>query len=341
MKRWQQNDGTVFPLGATWVEEEQAWNFAIYSRHAEQVILLLYGDCDFQQPEVRFEFDYLRNKSGPIWHCRLSADQVGKARFYAYQMSGPPPGRGFAWHAFDDKKLLLDPYARDVYFPPGFSREAAQRPGSNEGEAPLGVLRPIACHVDWRGDRPVRHDADLIIYEMHVRGFTVRDNSGVSVENRGTFAGVVEKIPYLKELGITAVEFMPVFQFDPEEDNYWGYMPLNFFSPHEKYCTEPDDCLQHVEFASMVRELHAADIEVIIDVVYNHTCEGDQRGPNYSFKGIDNTTYYILSGNPQQPFSNFSGTGNTLHTANRAVRQLVIDSLRYCCLLYTSPSPRD
>lgn len=312
MKRWQQQDGSAFPLGATWLREERAWNFAIYSKHAERVTLLLYGEDEIREPLVRYQLNHLRNKSGPIWHCRLSADQTSKAAFYAYQIGGPPPAPGFAWHEFDEEKVLLDPYARDVFFPPDFSREASRKPGSNEGEAPLGVLRPIACEVDWRDDRPVRHDADLVIYEMHVRGFTVRENSGVSETHRGTFAGVVEKIPYLKELGVTAVELMPIFQFDPQENNYWGYMPLNFFSPHEQYCAQPDDCLQHVEFAHMVRELHAAGIEVIIDVVYNHTCEGDERGPVYSFKGIDNSSYYMLSGDPKQPFSNFSGTGNTL-----------------------------
>ena len=147
--------------------------------------------------------------------------------------------------------------------------------------------------------------------------------------NRGTYAGMVEKIPYLRELGITAVELMPVFQFDPQENDYWGYMPLNFFSPHQAYASQPTVCSPHREFRDLVSALHAADIEVILDVVYNHTCEGDETGPCYSFKGIDNSSYYLLTGDPRHPYANYSGTGNTLHTANRATRRLIVDSLRY------------
>jgi glycogen operon protein len=224
---------------------------------------------------------------------------------------------------------LIDPYARDVFFPSSFARIAAQSPGSNEGKAPLGVLHSIECGFDWDNDRQIRHRHDLVIYEMHVRGFTQRDNSGIEASKRGTFAGVVEKIPYLQELGVTAVELMPIFQFDPQEGNYWGYMPINFFSPHEDYTVNSNRCLPETEFREMVQALHAANIEVILDVVYNHTGEGNESGPTYSFKGIDNTTYYMMTGNPAHPYSNFSGTGNTLHTMNRAVRQLIIDSLRY------------
>ena len=126
-------------------------------------------------------------------------------------------------------------------------------------------------------------------------GFTKNPNSGVSPDRRGTYAGVIEKIPYLKDLGITVVELMPIFQFDPQEGSCWGYMPLNFFSPHHGYSSRPSGCDQHNEFRAMVKALHDADIEVILDVVYNHTAEGDQRGPVYSYKGIDNSTYYLMS----------------------------------------------
>ena len=329
MKSWKSIEGAPFPLGVSWVAEERSHNFALYSKHAETVTLLLYRDDDLVTPALQFQLDYLRNKSGPIWHCRVPATKTKGAKFYAFRIGGPPPSIGYGWHGFDSEKVLLDPYARSVFFPPAFDREAARNPGPNDGRAPLGILQTEECVFDWSGERRVRHGSDLVIYEMHVKGFTQRANSGVPVEKRGTFAGVIEKIPYLQELGITAVELMPVFQFDPQEENYWGYMPLNFFAPHHEYAVAPSTCEQHNQFRAMVKALHAAGIEVILDVVYNHTCEGNDNGPTYSYKGIDNSTYYMVSGDSNSPYSNFSGTGNTLHTANRAVRQLIVDSLRY------------
>ena len=232
MYNWHRSEGAPFPLGVTWVSGDEAYNFALYSKHAERVELRLYGRNELHAPEFVFEFDPLCNKSGPIWHCRVPQEQVDGALYYAYRVDGPQPTSGFELHHFDCEKLLLDPHARDVFFPKDFSREAARLPGSNEGRAPLGVLETTRCAVDWEDDTPVRHDSDLIIYEMHVRGFTRRKNSGIPYASRGTFDGVTRKIPYLKELGVTAVELMPVFQFDPDEGNYWGYMPLNFFAPH-------------------------------------------------------------------------------------------------------------
>jgi glycogen operon protein len=328
MSRWESAEGSPIPLGASWIESENAYNFAIYSKHAEKVALVFFGD-DLVTPVYRYEFEYLRNKTGPIWHCRIPDAALAGATLYAYQIDGPTPGPGFEWHTFDPEKVLLDPYARDVHFSPSFDREAARRPGSNWGRAPLSVLDSRESPFDWQDDAPVRHQSDLIIYEMHVRGFTHRENSGVAPEHRGTFAGIIDKIPYLQQLGVTAIELMPVFQFDPQEDNYWGYMPLSFFAPHDAYCVNPESRHQHLEFCGMVQALHRAGIEVILDVVYNHTCEGDERGPTYSFKGIDSTTYYLMTGKRDSPFANYSGTGNTMHTSNRAVRQLILDSLRY------------
>ena len=326
---WHCRDGSLWPLGVRWVAKEQAYNFAIYSKHATAVELLLFNETEFERPTRTFDLDSKNHKSGPIWHARVSALDVQDAKYYAYRIDGPQPTGGFELHHFDSQKILLDPYARDVFFPPKFDRMAAIAPGENMGKAPLGVLPSSSVQFDWGADFPIRHGADLVIYEIHVKGFTQHPSSGVHDDLRGTFLGLVEKIPYLKRLGITAIELMPVFQFDPQENNYWGYMPLSFFAPHDGYCSRSGASDQHTEFRELVKQMHLAGIEVILDVVYNHTCESDHLGPTYSFKGIDTSTYYIMSGDSRHPFSNFSGTGNTLHTSNRATRQIIVDSLRY------------
>ena len=327
--RWEKAEGCPVPLGAIWIEEDQAFNFALYSKHAEAVHLLLFSKADVVHPLLEYSLDYLTNKSGPVWHCRIQAQAAQGAAYYAYRVDGPAPQLGYNWHNFDFEKILLDPCARSVFFPAGFSREAACRPGSNAGRAPLGVLPTELSEFDWGDDRQPRHDSNLVIYELHVRGFTRHPNSGIPEAQRGTFMGVIDKIPYLVELGITAVELMPIFQFDPDDGNYWGYMPLNFYAPHHAYATDGANSGQQHEFCEMVKALHQAGIEVILDVVYNHTCEGDHQGPIYSFKGIDNSTAYMMTSDPQRPYANYSGTGNTLHTANRFVRRHIVDSLRF------------
>lgn len=325
---WEERNGSPTPLGVSWIVREQAWNFALFSHHAESVELLLFRDGELATPVLIVEFDVPRNKSGPIWHCRVPLASACDARYYAYRITGP---RHFTngFDAFDDEKLLLDPYAKSVYFPENFDREAARRPGTNIGAAPMALLNDCLCDSGSLHRVPLRHGSDLIIYEMHVRGFTKHASSEIAPDKRGTFSGVVERIPYLNQLGVTAVELMPVFQFDPEDGNYWGYMPLSFFAVHHSYSMTPDICAQRNEFRTMVDALHAAGIEVILDVVFNHTCEGDHRGPTYSFKGIDNSSYYISSADRRLPYANFSGTGNTLNTSHPAVQQLVLDSLRY------------
>jgi glycogen operon protein len=323
---WFSKEGSAFPLGATWLPDEKAYNFALYSKHATRVTLLLFGEDETTAPLVEVEFNHKINKSGRIWHCRLARDEMRGARYYAYSIDGPPGGNAYDLHTFDSDKILLDPYARQVYFPDSFDREAAKGLGSNMGRAPLGVLFEDDVRFDWGDDSVQFHEHDLVIYEMHVRGFTQNPNSGVAAHRRGTFLGVIDKIPYLQELGVTAVELLPVHQFDPQEENYWGYMTLNFFAPHAQYASQPDNALE--EFRMMVKALHAAGIEVLLDVVFNHTAEGDQRGPCYSYKGIDNSTYYITSGDPSNPYKNFSGTGNTLHCKNRYVSRMILDSLR-------------
>lgn len=328
--RWASTEGLPFPLGPTRIEEEGAYNFALYSKHAQSVTLLLYTESDLVNPVLAYRFDYFKNKTGRVWHCRIPLVSMRGAAYYAYSIDGPAPNGRFEWHGFDRDKILLDPYAKSVFFPPAFDRLAAVRPGSNAGKAPLGVLTGDSEHFDWQGDhRLPRHEADTVIYELHVGGFTRNLNSGVREEARGTFAGLVEKIPYLKDLGITVVELMPVFQYDPSDGNYWGYMPLNFFSPHHGYLSDHTLKAQHNEFREMVKALHQADIEVVLDVVYNHTGEGDHTGPVYSYKGIDNSTYYLMADRPGAPYENFSGTGNTLNCANRYVRKMIMDSVRH------------
>ncbi len=192
------------------------------------------------------------------------------------------------------------------------------------------VTNPHA--YDWEGDVPLKRPwSRTIIYEMHVRGFTAHPNSGLEESQRGTYAGLVRKIPYLQQLGITAVELLPVFQFDPQDappgrTNYWGYSPVSFFAPHQAYSSRREPLDAVYEFRDMVKALHRAGIEVILDVVFNHTAEGDARGPAQCFRGLDNATYYLLEGDR---YANFTGTGNTLNGNHPVVRRMIVDSLRY------------
>lgn len=326
--RWTPREGKSFPLGVSQVDSGRAFNFAIYSKHARSVELLFFTASKLEEPSYSFHFDPLRNKSGPVWHCRIPDEQIVEADYYAYRIGGPDPEPGFNWHSFDLEKLILDPYATSIYFPESYDRDASRMPGSTMGRAPLALLRDDQKNAEHR-ERERRHEWDLVIYELHIGGFTRHPSSGLPPDLRGTYTGVIEKIPYLLELGITAVELMPVFQFDPGSDEFWGYMPVSFFAPHHGYSSRPETCSQHSEFRAMVRALHEAGIEIFLDVVYNHTAEGDERGPLYSLKGIDNSTYYMLTGDDARPYANFSGTGNTIHTRNRAVRQLIVDSIRH------------
>ena len=317
-------EGSCCPLGATWVASRQAYNFALYSRWAYGVSLLLFRDRNDATPVLTVPLTHPGYKTGRVWHCLLPEACLDGARYYAYRVEGPSGPE----HCFDADKILLDPYAKAVVFPDAFSRAGTGRPGSTAGRAPLGVLGLDRVPFDWSGDRRPRHGADLVIYEAHLRGFTRNTNSGVTEVHRGTFRGVIEKIPYLQQLGVTAVEFLPVFQYDPDEANYWGYMPLSFFGAHGAYASSPEPEEQIREFREMVKALHIADIEVILDVVYNHTAEGDETGPTYSYRGIDNSSYYLLDGSGRR-YRNDSGTGNILNTAQPAVRKLILDSLRY------------
>jgi isoamylase len=319
--------GRTYPLGAT--VTGGGVNFSIFSRSGTGVELLFFDRQDDARPARVLRLDPSTNRTYHYWHAFVPGVQTGQ--IYGYRVEGPfDPANGLR---FDPAKVLLDPYARAVVVPGGYSREAARSEGDNTATAMKSVVVDPRAY-DWEGDTPLKRPcAQTIIYEMHVRGFTRHPNSGVAEKTRGTFAGLVEKIPYLRGLGITAVELLPVFQFDaqdcpPGRVNYWGYAPVSFFAPHQTYSSRRDPLGPVDEFRDMVKSLHRAGIEVILDVVFNHTAEGDQRGPTLSFRGLDNPTYYILD-RDRSRYANYSGTGNTLNANHSIVRRMIMDSLRY------------
>jgi isoamylase len=322
-----ESDGECCPLGPTLTTEGA--NFSIYSRNASGVELLLFDSDDSDRPSRTFSLDPYLNRTYHYWHTLAPGVEPGQ--IYAYRIHGPfCPSMGLR---FDPSKILLDPYARRVVVPKNYSREAAANPGDNTSCAMKNMLVDLRSY-NWENDRPLRTPSSrTIIYELHVAGFTRSPNSGVADKMRGTYAGLIEKIPYLHDLGITAVELLPVFQFDAQDCppgvvNYWGYAPVSFFAPHQAYSSNPNGSGPLDEFRDMVKALHRAGIEVILDVVYNHTAEGGASGPTFGFKGIDNPTYYILEGDKSR-YANFTGTGNTLNGNHCVVTRMILDSLRY------------
>ena len=320
-------EGRSFPLGAT-LSAEGA-NFSIYSKHATGIELLLFDSVDDDRAKRVISIDPATNRTYHYWHVFVPGVKAGQ--IYAYRVRGAfDPSSGMR---FDPAKVLVDPYGRAAVVPKNYSRAAARDKGDNAAVAIKSVVTNPHAY-DWGGDAPPkRPSSQTIIYEMHVRGFTCHPGSGVSEKSRGTFAGLIEKIPYLKELGITAVELMPVFLFDsqdapPGRVNYWGYAPVSFFAPHPAYSSRQDPLGPLDEFRDMVKALHREGIEIILDVVFNHTAEGDHDGPTLSFRGFDNPTYYILE-QDRSRYANYSGTGNTLNANQPIVRRMVLDSLRY------------
>ena len=319
--------GHSAPLGATVVRG--GVNFSLYSRNATGVDLLFFDREDDPIPSHIVPIDPVANRTYHYWHKFVPG--VHSGQIYGYRVHGDfAPARGLR---FDATKVLLDPYGRGVAVPKGYSRAAAIAKGENTASAMKSVVIDISGY-DWEGDAPLRRpSSQTIIYEMHVRGFTQNPNSGVSADSRGTYRGLIEKIPYLQDLGITAVELLPVFQFDALDCplglvNYWGYAPISFFAPHRAYSSRQDATGPVDEFRDMVKALHRAGIEVILDVVFNHTAEDDERGPTLSFRGIDNITYYVLE-KDRARYANYSGTGNTLYANHPIVRRMILDSLRY------------
>jgi glycogen operon protein len=341
--------GHPLPLGAT-VTADGA-NFAIFSRHATRVWLMLFENPTDDTPCHEFELSPVANHTGDIWHIHLSGVQHGQ--LYLYRMDGPyQPEQG---HRFNRYKPLLDPYARALTGGPDvdwdFSHSFGYDRTSDKADLSFSTTTNLAgmpkCIAyggddgfDWQGDRPLNRPLnETIIYETHVRSLTCHPSSGV--EHPGTYGGVVEKIPYFKELGVTAIELLPIHQFDEWEfrrfnpksgerlRNYWGYNTLAFFAPKGRYShLGADRGQQVIAFKEMVRALHQAGLEVILDVVFNHTIEGNHLGPTLSFKGLDNSIYYMLEDNPRY-YRNFSGVGNTFNCNHPVVQDFVIDCLRY------------
>jgi isoamylase len=320
------NAGRHAPLGTDITKD--GVNFSIFTRTATGVELLLFDREDTAKPSRIITLDPVVNRTYHYWHTFVPGIKSGQ--LYGYRILGPDDStKGFR---FDPSKVLLDPYGRGVVIPKGYTPETARSPGDNSKTALKSVVVDTSTY-DWEGDTPLRIPSSrTIIYEMHLSGFTRNPNSGVAKKKRGTYAGLIEKIPYLKDLGITAVELLPVFAFDPQACpaglvNYWGYQPVSFFAPHPAYSSSHDALGPVTEFRDMVKALHRSGIEVILDVVFNHTAEGGQNGPTLCLRGIDNPTYYILEEGGK--YADYSGCGNTINANHPVVRRMIVDSLRY------------
>ena len=315
--------GHAAPMGARRMAEYV--NFAIFSRHATDVWLGVFlPGGDTLLTEIKLNPD--RNRTGDIWHVAVSG--LAEEFEYAWRMDMRPNPNPEV-HRFDPSIWLLDPYAQVVTGGAvwGFSAQAPRRRSALE-----------RADFDWGTDQPLNIPmVETVIYEAHIRGFTRHPSSGVS--KPGTYLGLTEKIPYLRDLGVTAVELLPVYEFEEANTdrsnpalgltllNLWGYQPIAFFSPNEAYAHSREPGAATGEFREMVKRFHAAGLEVILDVVFNHTAEGDERGPTYSFRGIDNSVYYLLD--EQGRYRNYSGCGNSLNCNHPVVRTMIADCLRY------------
>jgi isoamylase len=336
--------GRPLPLGAN--IRAGGVQFSVISRHALQVTLNLYSHPEDAEPAYSFKLDPLRNRTGDIWHIYLKG--IGAGLLYLYKVDGPYfPDEG---HRFNRNKPLLDPYAKALtgdfvwdlskakgYDPADPRKDLSFSDFDNTAFFPKCIV--VDDNFDWQGDKPLNYPLRYsVIYETHLAGFTRHESS--EVKHPGTYRGLIEKIPYLLDLGITSLELLPVQEFDAFEnthrspvtgealENYWGYSTIAFFAPKGRYACSSSRGEQVTEFKEMVRELHKAGIEVILDIVFNHTGEGDEFGPTVSFRGLDNRLYYILSKNPRH-YKNYSGCGNTLNCNHPLVRSLILDCLRY------------
>jgi glycogen operon protein len=319
--------GAPAPLGAT--VQPGGVNFSVFSKDATLVELLLFDECDGIEPAQVIPLHQDAHRTYHYWHGFVPGLTAGQ--MYGYRAHGPfEPDHGLR---FDAEKLLLDPYGVAVAIPDGYDRAAARRLGPNTATAMKSVVADPRQY-DWEGDVPLRRPfAETVIYELHVRGFTLHPSSGVTDDTRGTYAGLIKKIPYLVDLGITAVELLPIFQFDwqdapPGRVNYWGYQPVSFFAPHHAYSSRREPLGVLDECRDMIKALHRAGIEVILDVVFNHTSEGGADGPTFCYRGLANSFYYMLQ-HDKSRYADYTGCGNTLNANQPIVRRLIQDSLRY------------
>ena len=335
--------GKALPLGAALSCD--GVNFAVFSKNATAVTLVLFDSAEEDSPRVEIPLDKRENKTGNIWHCFVRDLKAGAC--YMYRVDGPYfPEKGMR---FNVHKTLLDPYAKALTDISGWDYRKCsgydyEKPGKDLtysyeddiANQPRGII--VDDVFDWQGDTPLNYPLRFsVIYETHVKGLTAHPNSGV--EHPGTYRGVIEKIPYLKDLGITSIEFLPLQEFNENEfprynnrgkklTNYWGYSTAAFFAPKESYAADRSPGGQVNEFKEMVRELHKAGIEVILDIVFNHTAEGNEQGPTFSFRGFDNSVYYMLADNKRY-YKNYSGCGNTVNCNHPVVRTFIMDCLRY------------
>jgi glycogen operon protein len=336
--------GKALPLGP--VLTRDGVNFALFSRHATAVSLILFETPEPGSPWVEISLNKRQHKTGDIWHCFVQGLKEGSC--YLYLVDGPYiPERGLR---FNPHKALLDPYAKALTSLDGWDLQKCLgfdpcNPGSdlsfsyeeNISNQPRCIV--VNDFFDWQGDTPLNYPLRFsVLYETHVKGLTANPNS--AVKHPGTFRGVIEKIPFFKDLGITSLEFLPIQEFNEHEfprinprtggllTNYWGYSTVAFFAPKGSYSADTSPGGQVREFKEMVRELHKAGIEVILDIVFNHTAEGNEQGPTFSFRGLDNPVYYILNEN-RRYYQNYSGCGNTVNCNNPVVRSFILDCLRY------------
>ena len=335
MSLFKYSVGTPIPLGVHL--HRDGTNFAIFSRHATRVSLLIYSHANDTSPCQTIELDARQFRTGDIWH--VCVEGAGKGLLYAFRVDGPhEPHRG---HRFSHDHVLLDPYATALASPENWDFatycDGDPKPQPSNLDVTKGLV--TADGFDWENDRPVRrHWSEVVIYETHVRGLTIHPSS--SVRSAGTYLGIVEKIPYFQALGINTLELMPLQAFNPRENtwtnpftgqplvNYWGYNTIAFFAPHEGYSSRRYPGCQVDEFRTMVKALHRAGIEVLLDVVFNHTAEGNETGPILNFRGLDNSIYYLLE-DDKTKYKNYSGCGNTINCNHPVVRNYILDCLRY------------
>ena len=322
--------GSAHPVGTT--VRPDGVNFSLFSQGATDVALLLFDASDAKEPMQVVRFDPFQNKTFHLWHVFVRGCRPGI--YYAFRVHGPSdPGSG---HRFNSNKVLLGPYARGIA--KGLWKRAdAVAPDDNLATSMRCAVADPAAY-DWEDDQPLKRPLnESIIYELHVGGFTRSPTAAVS--HPGTFAAIVEKIPHLQSLGVTAVELLPVCEFDDSDvsvnaageplRNYWGYSTVGFFSPHSGYCVSADAAAHMNEFRDMVKALHRAGIEVILDVVFNHTDEGNEFGPTHSFRGIDNRTFYLLDPRNPAVYCNYTGAGNTVNANHPIPVKFIVDCLRY------------